>query len=613
MDITPDKQNIDRVFSNTVYHIDFYQRDYKWTEEPVQRLLDDIFYKFNETYCERITLTPSAENVTAYYPWYYLNTFVTNTVDGRVYVVDGQQRLTTLTLILIRLSQLADVFQSKTKNWLQAKLVGYSGMESQFWMNHERHEQVLKGLLYAPNETIDVSTGITAVNMKRNYQVVVAYLDTQLKTQHKLETFAFYFLHRLVLINLTVVQTDVPMVFEVINDRGVRLKPYEILKGKLLGQIDKLELKQKDYNGLWERHMAAVNNLKMDEADAFFRYLLKAKFANTRKEGLPFDGDYHREMFSSGLDENLKLNHNPLGVKNFLEGQFRYYSTLYVKLFNAAQTQTEKTPHLFFNGLNELDTQFLLILSACTLNDPEEDIKTRHVAQELDRAFSLLQLQSTYDSNGFAEMIYEISTDIREKPVTQLRVVFDRQIKAFISKQRNSQVSEVFQYTLFRNTGMNLNARFKRYFFARVEQFLAAEMCVNMKHSIQDLVTRTGYKTGFHIEHILARNEENIAIFEGDEERFELERNRLGGLLLLKGRDNISSNNETYSQKLASYAGTLHWNELLREDSYKSKLDVRDLQKKLKESLVAMPAFGQEQLEQRHRLLFEISQLIWEA
>ena len=37
MDIAPDKQNIDRVFSDTAYYIDFYQRDYRWTDEPVLR------------------------------------------------------------------------------------------------------------------------------------------------------------------------------------------------------------------------------------------------------------------------------------------------------------------------------------------------------------------------------------------------------------------------------------------------------------------------------------------------------------------------------------------------------------------------------------------------
>lgn len=611
MDIAPDKQNIDRVFSNTVYYIDFYQRDYKWTDEPVKRLLDDIFYKFNQAYAKHKDLSPTAESITAKYPWYYLNTFVTNTVEGRVYVVDGQQRLTTLTLVIIKLFHLAKQFESKTSKWLESKLVGFSGMESQFWMNHERHRLVLQALKDAPDGSIDTSTGITAVNMERNYQTISDYLDDVLTTQHKLETFVFYFLHRLVLINLTVVQTDVPMVFEVINDRGVRLKPYEILKGKLLGQIDKLELDQKDYNGLWEKQIRAINILKDDDADTFFRYLLKAKYANTRKEGVPYDGDYHREMFNTTLNTTLKLSHNPTGVKNFLDKTFSYYSALYVKLLNAAAEETAVAPHVFLNRLNELDTQFLLILSSCKLNDPEESTKIARVAQELDRAFSLLQLQSAYDSNDFAEMVYGISEDIRDQPVAKLRKVFDLHIKEFIKEQRKSVVSEVFQYTLFRNTGMNLNARFKRYFFACVERYLASEMRLNMKHSVQDLVTKTGAKTGFHIEHILAQNDENRALFGNDEEKFEQERNRLGALLLLKGRDNQSSNDEPYKQKLKTYANTLYWNELLREDSYKSKIDVRELQKKLKEPLKPMPTFGQEQLEQRHKLLYEISQLIW--
>ena len=101
MDVTPDKQNIDSVFSNTAYYIDFYQRDYRWTDEPIKRLLDDVYYKFKEQYSRSKGMDPSKETISAKYPWYYLNTYVTNVVDGRVYVVDGQQRLTTLSLILI--------------------------------------------------------------------------------------------------------------------------------------------------------------------------------------------------------------------------------------------------------------------------------------------------------------------------------------------------------------------------------------------------------------------------------------------------------------------------------------------------------------------------------
>ena len=78
MDVAPDKQNIDSVFSNTPYYIDFYQCDYCWTEEPVKRLLDDIFFKFWEQYERSKDLGPAKETITARYPWYYLNTYVTN-------------------------------------------------------------------------------------------------------------------------------------------------------------------------------------------------------------------------------------------------------------------------------------------------------------------------------------------------------------------------------------------------------------------------------------------------------------------------------------------------------------------------------------------------------
>jgi uncharacterized protein with ParB-like and HNH nuclease domain len=68
MDISPDKQNIDQVFSSTAYYIDFYQREYRWTEAPVKRLLDDIFYKFKEQYERAVDLDPGKETITTY-PW----------------------------------------------------------------------------------------------------------------------------------------------------------------------------------------------------------------------------------------------------------------------------------------------------------------------------------------------------------------------------------------------------------------------------------------------------------------------------------------------------------------------------------------------------------------
>jgi uncharacterized protein with ParB-like and HNH nuclease domain len=223
MDVSPDKQNLDQVFANTTYYIDFYQRQYKWDDVPVKRLLDDIFYKFGIEYSNYKDSDIEFEKLVEKYSWYYLNTYVTNVVDGKRFVVDGQQRLTTLTLILMKLFRLSLTFNSELKDWISNKIAGQSGFKKEFWMNHESHKIAMQSLFNGESDLdgIDTSSGITASNMVKNFKVISSYLDRELFDKHKFESFVFYFLKRLVLINLNVEQTDVPMVFEVINDRGV--------------------------------------------------------------------------------------------------------------------------------------------------------------------------------------------------------------------------------------------------------------------------------------------------------------------------------------------------------------------------------------------------------
>ena len=134
---------------------------------------------------------------------------------------------------------------------------------------------------------------------------------------------------------------------------------------------------------------------------------------------------------------------------------------------------------------------------------------------------------------------------------------------------------------------------------------------MGMRRSLYNLVVNRGGAHGFHIEHIIAVNDENRALFDGNDELFLSERNRLGGLLLLKGQDNEASNNETYVQKLKSYANTLYWNETLREDSYKSKLDFTRWIADTHLDFKPYATFGPQELEERHRLLFRLIGEIW--
>ncbi|KAA2238808.1 DUF262 domain-containing protein [Chitinophaga agrisoli] len=619
MDISPDKQNIDTLFASTTYYIDFYQREYKWNRDPVERLLDDIFFKFNLEYSSREheELIPSKEVVTAYYPWYYLNTYVTNVIEGKVYVVDGQQRLTTLTLILLKLYHMTKQYDSELMPWVERKIIGYSGPKKEFWMNHVKHISTLEGLLKSDEDLkkIPAKSGLGAENILANYAVISKWLDDDIRSKQKLETFIFYFLYRLVLINLTVEQTNVPMVFEVINDRGVKLKPYEILKGKLLGLVDKIDLDRLALNELWEAKVQAINLQNENEIDFFFWSFIRARYTDNKADfNKVSESNYHRVIFTDDFNKKLKLKNNPGAIKHFLQNEFTYYSDLYIRILTAYNQLDPKYPHVYYNQLNDQDTQFMLFMSCCRLNDEQEEEKIMTISAEMDRLFSLLRLQRAYDSNRFNDIVWEIIIKIRDADVTAYRYIFDTYlIKELNYHNEVNTIDKAFSYLYFKDiTGKDLPSRFLRYFYARIEEFLAVGMKLKMKHTFSDLVTKTGSVNGFHIEHIIADNDENFALFDEDEELFYRERNRLGGLLLLKGRDNQSSNDEVYTNKLRSYANTLYWNETLRADTYKSKLDLLELIRAHQLNMRAIPSkFGPDEIEERHKLLAQIVQIIW--
>ena len=335
MEVNPEKQNIHTLFSTTNYYIDFYQREYKWKGKTVLQLINDIFYHFEQGYEDHPDLDPSEEIVTKNYSWYYLNTYITNKTGNRMFVVDGQQRLTTLTLMLIALYHMCspDRYDSADlREWLKSKILGVgSGGKKQFWMAHDRRESIMQALFEGHDTPDEIPVnGITARHIIENYQLIHKELSSRLPSQHKLNTFIFYFLGMVVIINLDVESTDVPMVFEVINDRGIRLQPHEILKGKLLGEIDKSEVDQ--YADIWEEPLKEIEDLGEGEVDTFFRTYLRAHFSETRQQGQLFDGPYHRTIYDPVCERKLNLNKNAQGVKTFLKGPFQYYARLFLKL-----------------------------------------------------------------------------------------------------------------------------------------------------------------------------------------------------------------------------------------------------------------------------------------
>jgi uncharacterized protein with ParB-like and HNH nuclease domain len=102
--ITPYDQTLRMVFNaQRSYLIDFYQREYKWTETQVRTLLNDIDLRFSQYDRRKSQPKQIQEDVLRNFEPYFLNTYLTHTTAASTSVVDGQQRLTTVLLILIKL------------------------------------------------------------------------------------------------------------------------------------------------------------------------------------------------------------------------------------------------------------------------------------------------------------------------------------------------------------------------------------------------------------------------------------------------------------------------------------------------------------------------------
>ena len=94
-------KTIRELLKGVKYSIDYYQREYRWKYKHISELMDDLTGKFMEEYD-----SGHARQKVADYPHYFLGSIIISKKESASYIVDGQQRLTSLTLLLILLRKL---------------------------------------------------------------------------------------------------------------------------------------------------------------------------------------------------------------------------------------------------------------------------------------------------------------------------------------------------------------------------------------------------------------------------------------------------------------------------------------------------------------------------
>lgn len=618
MGLKPYDRTIGQIFNNILYDVDFYQREYKWSDDldykPVSSLLKDIFYRFDlEKYNPDQDITPES---TDKLEWYYLNSFMTNNIKGKKYIVDGQQRLTTLTLISIGLYHhsikldLAEYISDSLKN----SVLGNTEFGKTYWMGFKDRCIALDDILTNNLDFKSEPRNVSEANIYKNYKLIFDKLETKFQTAHKLQTFISYFRNRIFLIEIEIDKDkDVAMVFEVINDRGVPLKPYEILKGKILSQID-IDDREK-YIGIWEEHIEKIEVWGENKIDEFFGFYFRSKYGDNAEQYNKLDKTrYHKTIFTEEFEPKIDLKSNETNVRTFVQDTLPYFVDIYISMLEYYKNYSKDFEYIYFNKLNNMDGQFVLTLSSIDFNDGEKEEKIKSIPKYFDKLFSLANLTKSYKSNEFNANVIALNSSIREKSNSDVKTLFDNLLLSIVEKAHDRKDIDIaFKYEFFKSVGYNdLGRTFLRYYFARIDHYISDFSDLPDYGNYHQLVVQSKGGDVYHIEHIITNNEDNIKLFK-DEEEFNTQRNRLGGLLLLKGRDNQSSGDELYIDKLKTYnvVGTYFARTLL-DDMYYKKVEFNKFIEENKLKFRPLEKYAKDEIEERHQLLFELTKIIYE-
>ena len=140
--ITGTARSVSELLSNNRYGLDFYQREFSWEETQVGELIDDLAARFLDEF------DPGQERrqVLSYRP-YFLGPIVTAQRDGVRYLVDGQQRVTTLSLLLIYVRSCLIETRPEEGNALDSLIFSFSLGQKTFNLDVDERKKCLSAII----------------------------------------------------------------------------------------------------------------------------------------------------------------------------------------------------------------------------------------------------------------------------------------------------------------------------------------------------------------------------------------------------------------------------------------------------------------------------------
>lgn len=307
--INVDKRSVKQLLEtgkNKKFVIPEYQRPYAWSDEQIQVLFDDLSeYTHNTNDDDEST--------------YFLGTIVSYENENHEQeIIDGQQRITTLFLLLRAIytkleksGSEADFLKSQIVPtiWKQNPTTGEVDFDkiliTSRVMGDEGNQEFANILITGQSDEKSNS------NYAKNYRLLQKLVD-EYAAEQPLAFYSFIsnILNRAILLPITADTQDTALtIFSTLNDRGLALSDADIFKAKIYNHLD--QIGKKNFIEHWQQLDEEASNAGESIQKLFYYYMfyLRAK-ENDRKTTTPGIRKYYAKnnferLYSDDIMENL--------------------------------------------------------------------------------------------------------------------------------------------------------------------------------------------------------------------------------------------------------------------------------------------------------------------
>ncbi|STO74331.1 RloF like protein [Helicobacter pylori] len=530
------------------YQIPIYQRPYQWTEENCEKLLDDLFFNYEDDresdyFCGSLVLIAISEDSKV------------KTYD----VVDGQQRLSTFILLAKVLATLySERLDPEYQEFLQASWSDRHENKKKKKKKRLDFELVVSSAKKDFQDALDFFDDLDASKGKdsksndpskgknsylKNAICLKNYLEK--KEIENINDFIEWLYSNVAFITITCPDADKALrIFNVLNARGLALNATDIFKGELLKELTE-EKEQEELATRWEdlRQKCLDNGFDMETLFSQYLVYLESKTSREKME----------KMLVTWFKN---LNKPPL---EYLKGVEDFYNA-YCEILE----MQDRHAHL----LSYKDDDYLhVILCASLLHRySDQDIEA---LKELLVKFYYQDWVAGQTKTTRSQTCCNIINALKEKKSVE-------NIASIVKKYfKDKNITQRFKENL---QDSNLYTKF--YFdgkSAKKNSWLKPILILVEYSMSDDPRPKRIEKNDFHVEHILPQNPDLSSQWVKDfsEEERELYTHSLANLTLLKGNKNSQASNLDFKDKKEIYMGkTIKPNNKRTMTCYKMIIDI---------------------------------------